>query len=253
MFKSFSDSSRNQEFHGFPNLNFQMNNEAYGFSGCTFWLDAAYGLNTQTNLGAVSSWKDRIGGIDFVQATAGNQPRLVLSDADFNNYPSIEFYTSVRNLVSITGGCAVNNKTTMVYVFKKINNSSATTYANLLFGLTSTGAGAGLFPRFVLGTSVTSGVGYSNGATAIQWYSTTPFDTNSHIIIVNKDNYIDNGTALTPIGTYIINSTFNAINGQGAQVQFTFKLAEIISINNVLDEMNCIELSNRINSKYAIY
>ena len=116
MFKGFQNTS--SQFKGFPHLNFQMNNEAYGFSGCTHWLDAGFGLDTQTDLSAITQWNDKVGASKWVQLTAGNQPRLRLADASFNNLPTIDFYSNTRRLTDSLYGIDQSNLFTIAIVAK---------------------------------------------------------------------------------------------------------------------------------------
>jgi hypothetical protein len=253
MFKGFSDSSRNKEFHGFPNLNFQMNNEAYGFSGCTFWLDAAYGLNTQTNLAAIATWKEKIRGFDYVQGTAGNQPRLLTSDATFNNLPVIELQSNVRALVA---GVAYGYDTrkTLAVVFQKISGPVTTSpYRGQVIGSAAgTPAYSGI--NFNIQSNIDSGgVGFTSGGT-FQHTSATPFDTNPHIIIVNNSVYVADGA--TPTSTLSGVDTagpFDAIGGTTNRTGFAGKIAEILVFDQTLNSVEAIRLCNNINQKYAIY
>jgi hypothetical protein len=250
MFKGFSDSSRNKEFHGFPNLNFQMNNEAFGFSGVTFDLDPAYGLITQTDLAAVSTWRDKIRGFNYVQATAGNQPRLVLSSATFNNNPVIDFFAQNRFLES-THGPTFSDKDTFAFVYQKLSdNTGAAPNQTKLFTSTS-GVNSGL--GFMLKSSLSNSVGWFNNITA-DYTSTTPYDTNPHIIVISKNAYIDNGTSLTPSGSFTTSDMLTVLSGSVLRSSGTFLLARIIKYeNNNLSVQEATQLCTNINQKYAIY
>jgi hypothetical protein len=247
MFKGFSDSSRNQEFHGFPNLNFQMNNEAYGFSGCTFWLDAAYGLNTQTDLAAVSSWEERILGMRFVQATAGAQPRLVVSEASFNNLPCIDFYSNSRFMQSFNGLVNISKNFTVGVVYQVTSISAG---ANLLFdstllansktimlaGNNSSVTGLGIYPQ----------ISTAEMATNIE-------DLLSHIGVLTDDEILVDGVQEIT-GSASFNTSFDLLGASGnTSRRIQGKIAEIIVFNTKLNSSQCIALSDRLNSKYAIY
>lgn len=247
MFKSFQDTSALQQFHGFPNLNMQQATSAYGFSGVTFWLDAAYGLNTQTNLGAVSSWQQRVGGGTFVQATAGNQPRLILNDTNYNNLPSVEAQDSARFMDAINGlpfqpniTIAVISRviTQTVEVHVITNGLANSTVSSVIDG----GSGAG-FTGF--------GIRPNQALPSIQGTTET---TTTRIKIVTGTNVIVNGVNETTgsIGTQVSNMN-RIFRLDGATRQMIGTIAEIIAFGYSMTSDEAIALSNNINQKYAIY
>jgi hypothetical protein len=248
MFKSFSDSSRNKEFHGFPNLNFQMNNEAYGFSGCTFWLDAAYGLNTQTDLDDVNSWKDRIRNIEFNQQTAASQPRLILSNANFNNKPTVQATSTARTLLSQSGADMDSNKT--IAVIAKINTStnsspvigtSTTVNTNILLGGTNANAlGIGIYD--------------AEGATGATLITSTVEDASAHISVLNANRIIVDGVQVATGSALVPTTQMNRLFGSGTFSRGLIgDIAEVIIFNYLFNENECIELSYNLNIKYALY
>lgn len=242
MFKGFQDKSK--QFHGFPNLNFQMNNEAYGFSGCTFWLDAAYGLNTQTDLAAVSSWKDRISGINFEQATAGNQPRLVVADANFNNLPSIDFDVAAKVLVSSVG-IGFGNHT--IAFIAKVNVAQS---ANCIFSQNENASS-----NIYLGgtTAGITGIGVYNTATSLIGTPSIE-NTSTHIAAITTTEIVVDGVQNTT-GNWIPGVSYNTI-GRGTtttSANLRGRVSEIIIFKRKLSSDELITLSTNINSKYAIY
>jgi hypothetical protein len=241
MFKGFSDSSRNQEFHGFPNLNFQMNNEAYGFSGCSFWLDAAYGLNTQTNLGAVSSWKDRIRSIDFKQATAGNQPRLVTSLASFNNLPAIDAGQTNTRTLTADVTLALGSSFTLCIVHQEVQQSSI---RNVVLGVT----GNNNF-HFCSRVATSNAGFYSTNTPLLQ---STVRDFNPHIYIITNNRIIIDGVDDVQ-GTLSPTASFDTIGSSGGGTCHKGYVGEIFILDQELTSVQCVELSSRLNSKYAIY
>lgn len=240
MFKGFQNKSR--QFNGFPNLNFQVNNEAYGFSGCTFWLDAAYGLNTQTDLAAVSSWQTKIGGITFTQSTAANQPRFVLSNALYNSLPTVQTISGTRYMVSNLGA----NINTIAFIanYDVLDGASL----NTLFGNQSVvqaifmGGG---------GSAAITGVGYRSGSST--YASGTTENTNVKIVVMNGVNIYVNGTSeytgSYPLNQYVLNNLFASQNSRGLYGS----AAEIIGYNFIMTNDQMLQLSNILNSKYAIY
>jgi hypothetical protein len=263
MFKGFSDSSRNKEFHGFPNLNFQMNNEAYNFSGCTFWLDAAYGLNTQTDLAAVTKWVDRIQNISFEQSTAANQPRLLVSDADFNNNPSIDFYSTARRMNATSGyGISLSIRNTYAFVYKKISNSTGTSgnrITPLMVNNPAATTAASIYGVFMSRTTSTEPIDsntFGVGSNTSTFESSAGGDTNPHIAIVSGLNMVIDGVDVTPgvdwPGAGL--ATILQIGGNGAaNVNSVFKIAEKIVFARNLSLNECIRLCNNLNTKYALY
>lgn len=247
MFKSFQDTSTLQQFHGFPNLNMQQATSAYGFSGVTFWLDAAYGLNTQTNLGAVSRWQARVGGAIFEQATAAAQPRLILNDANYNNLPSVEAISNAR-FIDCDPNLGLNyNGNNTIAIISKVN--TANQYNGIIgrnetaiYGLFHGGTNAGL-----------NGYGHVyNGTIALQGNTET---STSRIKIITNTNVIVNGLSETT-GTNTLNTSvyFRLFrNNSSIATNLIGTIAEIISYGYSMTSDEAIALSNNINQKYAIY
>jgi hypothetical protein len=247
MFKSYQDTSSADQFKGFPNLNFQGSNSAYGFSGVSFWLDAAFGLNTQTNLGAVSRWQQRVGGGVFEQATAGNQPRLILSDANYNNFPSVEAQDSARFMDAVNG--IPFNPNITIAVISKVNTQTGEVHvitnggaSSIVSGVIDGGTSAG-FTGF--------GIRPNQSLPSIQGTTET---TTARIKIVTGTNVIVNGVNET---TGLIGSQISNMNRifrlDGALRQMIGTIAEIIAFNYSMTSTDAIALSDRINQKYALY
>lgn len=243
MFKGFN----NRQLHGFPNLIFQGDISAYGFGGVSFWLDAAFGLNTQTNLGAVSRWQARVGGGIFEQATAGSQPRLIFSDANYNNLPSVESVDGSRSLTTASGtGLRINNQTTIA-VISKVNTGQS---SNSIISSTINGAG------IADGGNNTgwNGFLYFNGS-SISLQGTTE-STNTRIKIITSSNVIINGVTEST-GTFNaiteLTRLFNGVEGGQTTRTLIGSIAEIIAFNYSMSSTDAIALSNNINQKYAIY
>lgn len=244
MFKSFQDNSALQQFHGFPNLNMQQATSAYGFSGVTFWLDAAYGLNTQTNLGAVSSWQQRVGGGTFVQATAANQPRLILSDANFNNLPTIETVDQSRSMDTSAGTGLKFNEQTTIAIISKVNtqnNFNTIISSGQLIAIYNGGNIAGY-----------NGFGYLDSTIRLQG---TSENTNARIQILTNTNIVVNGVveATGTINRVSEMTRLFRLNPPTSNDNFTGNLAEIIAFGYSMTSDEAIALSNNINKKYALY
>jgi hypothetical protein len=245
MFKGFQGKSR--QFNGFPNLNFQANNEAYGFSGCTFWLDAAYGLNTQTDLAAVSSWIDKISGISFNQTTAANQPRFILSTSSLNNLPSVEFQTSSARFMTSNNIVGINNILTIFVVYKinLLNN-----YNILAFNSSSFTPGS---LQLANNSSVNNGFGIYDGSNAnTKVIGDTVKDTNAHIAILTNNTITKDGN-LVATTNWFPKFGINILGQNSATNSVQSYIAEFGIYNKELDTTQIAQLSSRINSKYAIY
>lgn len=240
MFKGFQSKSR--QFNGFPNVNFQVNNEAYGFSGCTFWLDAAYGLNTQTDLAAVSSWQSRIGGINFIQTTAANQPRLILSDPSYNNYSSVEFNGTSKR---VTGNYQLSTGLTIAL----IGNFGTLNTINTAIGSTTNA-----FSVFLGGSAANyNGCGIADGTNV---FSGTTENTSVKVLVLTSSIILVNNSneAGTP-PTWLTNFQFDQIGMRQTNTTASLngKIAEIVMYSYSMSLSNCQNLSDRLNSKYAIY
>lgn len=252
MFKGFQNNRRSNGFNSFPALNFQMNNEAYGFSGCSFWLDAAYGLNTQTDLAAVSLWTDKIKGVQFTQSTAGNQPRFVLSSVNLNNYPTIENIDGSRFMTAkLNTGFNLTSNFTLVWIGKmNVNNNASVIMGN---GPNSSEPHSIIFHG---GTSAGwNGFGYyQNGGFRLQG---TTEGTNSRICIITNDTVMVNGVVENTgsIGSDF-QSTLNVLFKYDTVSSFALRgeTAEIIGWSNFkMTSSQMLTLSSNINTKYAIY
>jgi hypothetical protein len=248
MYNLYQDTNRNKQYKGFPSKVFGMNTfAAYGFADCTFWIDAAYGLLTQTNLAAISSWKDRINNWEFAQATAGNQPRLNTANPSFNNLPTIEFFDTARFLDSQRGGLPLGTKNTLAFVAKYSSiNQLNTVLGNDLgpgqIGLGGTFAGA-TGPYHFESTGLSIGTGSTDSTT-------------TKIVVMTESEIWVNGVrefsgtipafmdwSPTKIGRR------QPTTGQ----QLLGHVAEILIINRKLSSDECLVFSGNLNTKYAQY
>jgi hypothetical protein len=251
MFKGFQ---KGQQFKGFPALNFQMNNEAYGFSGCTLWLDAAYGLNTQTDGASISSWQSRIGETTFIQKTAGNQFSYEDSLLAFNNYPAILSNTGARFMTS-NNSIGLSNNFTIAFV---VQRTSAIQQANVIchgnldnISLSATdwfGAGGNF-------TASITGYGFYNSiAGAVAKIVSTNEDSNAHIVIITNNTLCIDGVNVVTSGNAIPFGSINCLGYNNSNAPWGGYLGEmLIYSNNKLSDSDCIQLSDRLNQKYAIY
>lgn len=241
MFKGFQNTSRG--FNGIPNLNFQMNNQAYGFSGCTFWLDAAYGLNTQTDLAEVSSWQTKIGNATYIQTTVANQPRFIKNDVNFNNYPSVEFTTSGKNLTLPN-----SNYITLGFTILCVVKYDSLVAANSIMRRADNGGGL-----YIGGTSA----GYEgptwrspiNGGVQI---TSNADSSNPAICVFTPERIYLNGSQ-TNTGTATGFNTGISTIGSSDVNSLYGRLCEVVAFGYVMTTSQIESLSANINLKYAIY
>lgn len=257
MFKGFQNISKNKEFNEFPSLIFQMNNEAYGFSGCTFWLDAAHGLNTQTDLNPVTLWREKINGINFIQETVADQPRLILSDGNFNNNPVIDFNADGKGLFA-TNSLQSRNQT-LVLVYQYISSPNLSSYqARLISDGDESNArtsGKSFSWRLSSNSTVTNTCGFCSGTSAL-CTSNNEYVTTTRISIINLNYWYSNGASVTiSNGGFSSISDFNilAIGSINPAFSGIFKIAEIIQYKSNFNETQILALSNILNTKYAVY
>lgn len=255
-FKGFQNSKEQSMFQAFPKTIFGQANNVYGFPNCALWLDAAYGLNTQTNLASISRWQDRIIDKAFVQSISGNQPRLILTDASFNNLPSVQFQ-STKNMGNAAMPAFGPQNQTFVLVYQKLANATGVIHTTALVH----GGGTFAFATEARdgGDGVTTGTRFYVGMFSVvplapigQFYSTAIYDLLPHIVVISGVNFIADGVALSPTGTTYGGFQINTLGFSTAN-NSDQKIAELLLFNNALSSDDCIRLCNNINSKYALY
>ena len=248
MYKGFHDTSKGSEFKGFPNLNFQMNNSAYGFSGLIFWLDAAFGLNTQVNGAGVSSWKEITRGLNFTQPTVASQPLYRSSEATMNNLPCVDFVDSGKFMTG-SDFIGVSNFTTIAFVIK-VNSILSAGSRNLFLANGSGGRNIYLGG----GDAAIDGIGiYDVNVTVIK---SAIEDTLPHIVVIkfgsgDAEIVIDGVSRVT--GTCLGLTNPKDIGTGNSANTLVAKVAEILFYNQKLSSADCIRLCNNLNAKYAIY
>jgi hypothetical protein len=229
-----------------PRNGIRPTNYLYGFTQPYFHLNAAIGLDTNTNLGAVGSWTDQINNIEWTQGTAGNKPRLVLSDARYNNLPVVQFQDNARRMNSIYGFSFPQNATVaFIANYDTINTNNA------VMGALS----ISLSQRFILGGTATG----ANGPAIINdsgtYFSGTTEDTGVKICVMTYSNIMVNGVVewsgtVTPsLSPLFVLGGFRTLTTNG----LIGSLAEFIAYNQQLSTTDMLILSDNINSKYAIY
>ena len=256
MFKGFQSVGR--QFNSIPSLDFQMNNQAYGISGCVLWLDPSYGLNTQTNLAAISSWQSRVGQFQYTQSTVATQPRFILSDAGFNNNPTIDFNSAGKGLFSAVGGPNIKGST-LVLVYQYVTPTIGGNMQNRIVGdgdnSNARSAGIAFSHGVTNNGNVNNRVGFNSGA-SFQYASSTEFTSTAKIMVVNQNYWYSNNSSVTvDAGTYSSINSFllTSIGGSITSFSGVFKIAEILVYNYSLNLDQITYLSSTLNTKYAIY
>ena len=238
MFKGFN----NRQQHSFPNINFGGNyGQAYNFSRCLLWLDAAYGTSTVVNGANISSWIDKISGVRYTQGTAGSQPTYVASDANFNNFPTVNFGTATERLLNGSSTFGIG-ATTIAMIVRMTGNA---TLASIILGsTTNTGFGAN-----GNGASVTGFGFYANGTPST---ISDIEDTSMHIVIANRNFIMVDGlneTTSTSVNTF----NFSGIGSSFANSTPNCIIAEVLIYDYEMSQTEANQLSSNINAKYLKY
>jgi len=239
MFKGFNNRQQN----GFPNINFGGNyGVAYNFNRCLLWLDAAYGTSTVVNGASISSWQDKINNVRFTQSSLTSQPLYILSDANFNNFPALNFFSFLgRGLVTSTS-FPLGTGTLAIVMRATANNQGS---KNLILGNGDTiGFASGG------GNANVTGYGFYSGNTAFT--KTNVEDANAHIVIANRDYIIIDGVNQTSAtsNTFL---NFTHIGLGDINNSTSCAIAEILIYDYNMSQTDAIQLSNNINDKYQKY
>jgi hypothetical protein len=239
MFKGFN----NRQQHSFPNINFGGNyGVAYNFNRCLLWLDAAYGTSTVVNGASVSSWQDKINNVQFTQTSVVSQPFYILSDANFNNFPALNFFSFLGRFLRTTTSFALGTGT-LAIIMRATTNTQVS--KNLILGDGSTigfasgGANAAI-----------TGYGFYNGNIALT--RTNVEDANMHIVIANRDYIIIDGVNQTSATSNVF-LNFTHIGGGDGNNSTACAIAEILIYDYQMSETEAIQLSSNINAKYLKY
>ena len=232
---------------------------AYSFARCSFHLSADSFINATTNLEAVSLWRDKIQNIPFFQTSAAAQPRLIVPDINFNNNPVVEFIAGGRLLDSLIG-MPISVEKTVAFVYQYNTYSSGVHYNSSIVRnnnyLSSRTLGNNFGSQCSNASVVRPFVGYYQGS-QYEWASgdSVIFNTFPVIVVINKNCMIANGVNL-PMSSQLAfqNQGFVAnVIGGPATFANAFKLAEWIVWESLYDLSECLDISDLINQKYAIY
>jgi hypothetical protein len=186
-----------------------------------------------------------------VQTTAANQPRLILSDTNFNNNPSIEFISgsAARSLASVPSRFYGLGEVTIAIVYKIDATStngnrilSDATSGNNAVGLASNGANAGM-----------NGLGLYNVMSTSAISGTTE-NFSPHIGVLSRQFvYVDG--VLEASGSNSYTGSFSQIGSMGGSgnTGAQCRIAELLIYNSLFSQASMLELSNALNRKYLRY
>jgi hypothetical protein len=230
-------------------------NYAYGFANAVDWLDADFGLPTRTNGALISSWTDRINGKVWTQGTASAQPLLVSADSDFNGYPSLDFSTSAKQLINNT----IETNLRTLTLFMVIKNTVISTGVNYVIGRNILTGSVGM--AVVSGGTNVNGIGFVNGMGLTgppNILTSSVNDTLPHICVLTYRDIIIDGVIqisgnAAPYSTGIGWSDINTLTHNNAGRASVMKIAEIGVFLETFTQAQALQLSDRLNSKYAIY
>lgn len=238
MFKGFA---QRQSFHGFPNNNFRGNQlSRYDFGGVVFLLDASIGISTNINQQLISFWTEQFTGTSYFQNTAANQPKWNESDANFNGHSSIEVLSDrssqLNSLTPISTGQTLAFVSRYFLGSQPFNCIGGIDVNNLVY---MGGINAG-----ITGPGARAGGSY--------FFSSITQTTLPMICVMNQNGVWVNGIQAKSDKVFFDRISFQSILrvGNNAGYSLAGAVAEIIGYS---DNIDGLELSNRINQKYAIY
>jgi hypothetical protein len=257
MFKGFQDTSRGPMFRGFPNLNFQSNNAAYGFGNLAFWLNPSQGLSSTVNGAQISNWQESINRINFLQGTSANQPLLISSDINFNNHPTLDFSLGTRCLTA-DRTLFFNQGNTLVIVYRATNlkfqqDAHYRIVGSGLQTYTRSNGNTGYCVGGILDFSASNGAGIFSSWAPQSLYSTSLWTTNRYIVVITNTSLIANGSVIDTGSITGFNlQHLGGTSGNGGS-SANFILADLLMYSQSFNDNDAIQLCNNINQKYLIY
>jgi hypothetical protein len=251
--KGFSKSS----LLSIPKRKIKTGVSAYGQQGIVNWWDANR-LDTITlNAGRVSRWRDWVGGVDFIQNTAGNQPLYVPSHAGFNGKSSVQADTNARFMNTTLSQRKSQLSGNWFLAF--IHDPTAFQTQPGIFG----------FGRFTVNYTGTDGDPtirwFSSTNDEIQWGLTsivsTPSNLDPYIVVITREGKICLNGVITTFPSNFnnrvsqLNSLFRVLgSGTGqAPANYLGHFAELIIGSGEMSDADILRWSDNINANYLIY
>jgi hypothetical protein len=256
MFKGFSEKNN---FKGIPEKIFgnQTIIPAYGIDGCFLWLDPQ-DIQGISNLDRLSNWVAKQKNWNFIQQSTSNQPRWIESTPSFNNHPSVDFDTNVRNFILPTGGIIPFGFNWSIAFVSQTGALSGNTGQRSIFddgietsiNLVSAGDnrpdfdGIGIYNR-----------GFNSARTATILGSGIK-DSAAHITVIRAGistaRLIVDGVE-TVTGTWVPAGKWVRLGANNATNLGSMLLAEVLIFSRYLSNSEMDTLSTELNAKYAIY
>lgn len=242
----------NMGFRGFPNRVLESGPIEFGRYGAQYDWDAGYGITL--NGTDVSGWKDKIQGRNWLQTTAAAQPQYATSVINGNN---AVFANSASKFMLGNIPITLGDNYWVAWAFLDSgaggvigphNTNTPTNIAPLrvLLG-ESNSIRIGTFCTSKTNTSVGGGGRYVVAGASSNWF----------IVIFTRTRIFVNGVSEPIVGVadYIqptpLDRLFRSVDFGGHQT--TGYLTRLLIGNQALSDASILELSDALNSKYAIY
>lgn len=250
--KGFSKNS----LLGFPKQRVISGVSAYGQAGITNWLDAGR-LDTITlNAGRVSRWIDWVGGVDFTQNSAGQQPLYNSSYVDFNGKPSVQADTNVRHLVSVASIAQMflQGKWFLACVLKP-TAFNVNALGMSVFGFY--GVFLDIAPLLMWFASTNNQIRWGDTITVSETSNLNPY-----IVIITSEGKICLNGVITTFPSNFNNKEraiirlFRSVQNVALvenQTNFLGHIGELIVGSGEMNDADIIRWSNNINANYLIY
>jgi hypothetical protein len=239
----------------YPNRLLESNNYELGRYGVQYDWDANIGITL--NGSNVSIWKDKIQGLDWIQSTVGKQPLINVATINGNN--SV-YANSTNKRMNSVSSITLGNDYWLAWVFLDSNagttigphNTTGTvslTPVRVLFG-SNTSSNIGSFCSSKINT--TTGIG-----TPASRYVVAGGTSVWNIVIFTRGRIFVNGVSQAIIGNsdYLIPVRYNLLfnSAENNNYNTTGYLTRFAIGNQALSDSSILELSDKLNSVYAIY
>ena len=242
-------------YQKFPNRMIESGPIEFGRYGAQYDWDAGYGITF--NGTDVSGWKDKIQGRNWLQTTAAAQPQYATSVINGNN---AVFANSASKFMLGDIPITLGDNYWVAWAFLDSN-------AGGVIGPHNTNTTSNISPvRVLLGNSNINAFGTfctSKTNTNINIlggnarYVVAGASSNWFIVIFTRTRIFVNGVSEPIVGTADLKSStpldrlFRSVNF--GSLQTTGYLTRLIIGNQALSDASILELSDALNSKYAIY
>jgi len=239
----------------YPNRLLESNNHELGRYGVQYDWNANIGITL--NGSTVSAWKDKIQGVSWIQSTVGQQP--LIDTATINGNDSV-FANSTNKRMESSTSIILGDNYWIAWVFRDSNAGTTIGPHNLsgtvniqpvrvLFGATGSNY-IGAFGSSKTNTTTGSGVPNSRYVTA---GSTSVWN----IVVFTRNKIFVNGVSQAIVGNsnYLIPVAYNALFSSVSNQNYntTGYLTRFVIGNQALSDDSILELSNNLNSVYAVY